>query len=179
MHLGTYIMPVLVIFSIVLSYFYDSSAAFWKVLDSTLEARLAFGKQGFEDFGVKLFGQKIDMIGNGGTTKYQGEYFFLDCSYVNILLTWGLILFCIVIGIHIYTCNKNKQDEYFLYAIAIIAINCVIAQHLMEIGYNPFPLALLTLPVRFSDKRSGPQRGNNSMNSGGENHAGTSEEDSN
>ena len=113
MHLGTYIMPALVIFSIVLSYFYDSSAAFWKVLDSTLEARLAFGKQGFEDFGVKLFGQKIDMIGNGGTTKYQGEYFFLDCSYVNILLTWGLILFCIVIGIHIYICNKNKQDEYF------------------------------------------------------------------
>ena len=179
MHLGTYIMPALLIFSIVLYYFYDSSAAFWKVLDSTLEARLAFGKQGFEDFGVKLFGQKIDMIGNGGTTKYQGEYFFLDCSYVNILLTWGLILFCIVIGIHIYICNKNKQDEYFLYAIAIIAINCVIAQHLMEIGYNPFPLALLTLPVRFSDKRSGPQRGNNSMNSGGENHAGTSEEDSN
>ena len=86
MHLGTYIMPVLVIFSIVLSYFYDSSAAFWKVLDSTLKARLAFGKQGFEDFGVKLFGQKIDMIGNGGTTKYQGEYFFLDCSYVNIIM---------------------------------------------------------------------------------------------
>lgn len=138
--LGVFVMPLLALISILLTYFYREGSGIWAKMDSTLAARFNLGKQAFEDYGLKLFGQKIPMNGNGGTLDLQEEYFFLDCSYVNILLTWGLILFLIVIALYIYGCKKSRKDLYFQYAIALIAVNCVIAHHLMDVAYNPFVL---------------------------------------
>ena len=82
------------------------------------------------------------MYGNGGSVEWIEDYFFLDCSYVNILLTWGLILFLSVMILFIYSCTKNRKDLYFQYAIAAIAVNSMIAHHLMDVAYNPFVLAI-------------------------------------
>lgn len=82
------------------------------------------------------------MNGNGGTLNLVDEYFFLDCSYVNILLTWGLILFLVVMILFICGCTKNRKDLYFQYAIAAIAVNSMIAHHLMDVAYDPFVLAI-------------------------------------
>ena len=135
-------MPLLAFVSILFTYLYSDGNAVWEKMDGTLLARFKLGKQAFEDYGLKLFGQKIPMNGNGGTLNLVDEYFFLDCSYVNILLTWGAILFLIVMILFIYSCKKNRKDLHFQYAIALIAVNCMIAHHLMDVAYNPFVLAI-------------------------------------
>ena len=45
-------------------------------------------------------------------------------------------------------CYKNRHDRYFLYAIALVSVNCMIAHHIIQIEYNPFALALLATCVR-------------------------------
>lgn len=82
------------------------------------------------------------MNGGGGTLNLKEEYFFLDCSYVNLLLTWGLVLFLTVMALFFYSCRKNNKNLYFQYAVALIAVNCVIAHHLMDVAYDPFVLAV-------------------------------------
>lgn len=140
--LGGMVMPLLAFVSILFTYLYSDGNAVLEKMDGTLLARFKLGKQAFEDYGLKLFGQKIPMNGNGGTLNLVDEYFFLDCSYVNILLTWGAILFLIVMILFIYSCKKNRKDLHFQYAIALIAVNCMIAHHLMDVAYNPFVLAI-------------------------------------
>ena len=135
-------MPLLAFVSILFTYLYSDGNPLWAKMDSTLLARFRLGKQAFEEYGLKLFGQKIPMNGNGGTVEWIEDYFFLDCSYVNILLTWGLILFLSVMILFIYSCTKNRKDLYFQYAIAAIAVNSMIAHHLMDVAYNPFVLAI-------------------------------------
>lgn len=145
--LGVCVMPVLAIVSVVLTAIYKDGNSMWSKLDGTLIARLKYGKMAFTDYGIKLFGQHIEMVGNGGSKELKGEYFFLDCSYVNILMTWGIILLVIVLLLFAYACYKNRKDLYFQYAIALIAVNCVIAHHMMDIAYNPFVLAVLAPPT--------------------------------
>ena len=140
--LGGMVMPLLAFVSILFTYLYSDGNMLWAKMDSTLLARFKFGKQAFEDYGLKLFGQKIPMNGNGGTLNLVDEYFFIDCSYVNIILTWGLILFLIVMILFICGCTKNRKDLHFQYAIAAIAVNSMIAHHLMDVAYDPFVLAI-------------------------------------
>lgn len=145
--LGTYVMPAMAIVSIAFTAIYSDGNSMWSKLDGTLMARLKFGKMAFIDYGIKLFGQQIEMIGNGGSLELKEDYFFLDCSYVNILMTWGIVLLLIVLLLFCYACCKNRKDMYFQYTIALIAVNCVIAHHLMDIAYNPFVLAVFATKV--------------------------------
>ena len=145
--LGIYVMPAMAIVSIIFTAIYSDGNSIWSKLDTTLVARLKYGKMAFTDYGIKLFGQQIEMVGNGGSLELKGEYFFLDCSYVNILMTWGIVLLVIVLFLGCYACYKNRKDLYFQYAIALIAVNCVIAHHLMDIAYDPFVLAVFATTV--------------------------------
>ena len=143
--LGPLVMPGMAILSIILTALYQEGSSVWNVLDSTLVSRLRYGKQAFTEYGIKLFGQKIEMVGNGGSLELKGEYFFLDCSYVNILMTWGIVSLIIVLALFWHACRKNRKDLHFQYAIAVIAVNCVIAHHMMDIAYDPFVLAAVAV----------------------------------
>jgi len=145
---GPYSMPVFAAFSVLITAMFNKGNGFWTSLDEFLfHSRLGLGKKGMEEYGFSLFGQYIEMVGNGGTTKHMQDYFFLDCSYVNTLLRFGTVMLFLLIGIYIYCCIKNRQDLYFLYAVALISLNSVIAHHMIEIEYNPFMLAVLTTDI--------------------------------
>lgn len=112
-------------------------------LNQLLTSRLEFGKQGLTQYGFSLFGQQVEMVGNGGTTIQLKDYFFVDCSYLYIFLRYGFLFLLIVLAVYMLCCRKFQSDPYFLIAIILISINCMIAHHLIELSYNPFALALL------------------------------------
>lgn len=148
MRFGMLVMPAFAILSIVVTIMYREGNVFWEKVNVFSNGRVRLGKIGFTEYGLQLFGQKLEMIGFGGTTDAVQDYFFLDCSYVNVLLSYGIIFFIIVLFVHMYLCYKNRSDLYFLYAIALIALNCVFAHHLLEVAYNPFLLAIITVKGR-------------------------------
>lgn len=154
---GPWILPATAAFSIVVTATYQEGNALLDAFEKESGRRIGMGKEAMEEYGIKLFGQYIEMVGNGGTTERHGsEYFFLDCSYVNIFMRFGVIVMLLVTILYVYSCCKNRHDQYFLYTIALLAFNCLIAHHLLEMAYNPFNLALFASCVR--NPRTGTAR---------------------
>ncbi len=141
--LSSYI--VLPALSLVLTFTYSKENAFSVWADRALHNRLHLGRNGLDQYGVSLWGQPVVMRGYGGTSEKVTDYFFLDSSYINVLIRMGLVVFCVVLCwmfINSYHAYK-EQDIILLLALSLIAIQCFEEHHLMEMAYNPF-LFLIT-----------------------------------
>lgn len=87
---------------------------------------------------MKLWGQYIEMHGDGGTTDPVPDYFFIDCSYLNILMRFGFAVFVIVMLLLSIMIIKSFNKPYLMVMIVVICIHSVIEQHLFELHYNIF-----------------------------------------
>ncbi len=139
---GICIMPILAILAFMLSYQYNSSNEIMVNIDAFSTGRVSISNIGLREYGVKLFGQDIPMVGFGGTTEAPKDYFFIDCSYLNILLRYGIIFLVFILVVYSYICIKNRDNTEFLFLIIILAISSIIDHHLLETAYNPFGFAL-------------------------------------
>lgn len=125
---------------LILSVLYTKGSALFMKLDTILSQRLSFSKKGIEVYGISIFGQYIPMQGNGGSTQTPANYFFLDSSYISILLQYGLIIFIVILiiwGMIGFRARKEK-DWVLLWILAMIAFQSLMEQHLIDISYNPF-----------------------------------------
>lgn len=135
-------MPALAILMYYWSKSYKIGDEFLEMIDETITGRLGLGNTGLKEYGITLFGQNIPMVGMGGTTETPKEYFFIDSSYLFILLRYGIIFLCMVFIIYWVICYKYKKDTVFMLCIVLLAISCFIDHHIMEEAYNPFGYAL-------------------------------------
>lgn len=135
-------MPVLAVLMYYLSNSYSEKNEFLETINETITGRLALGKRGLDDYGISLFGQDVPMVGFGGSTTIEEEYFFIDSSYLNILLTYGLLFLIMVFTIYGTICYKYKEDTVLMLAIVLLAISSFIDHHMIEEAYNPLTYAL-------------------------------------
>ena len=135
-------IPISAIISIALTYFYNSSNKIMFILNGILSNRLEIGKIGIEKYGFKLFGQYVPMVGNGGANIERSDYFFIDSSYLSIVLTYGIVILIVICMLYSYFINNAIKSGNLIIAFCIgfIAINCIVAHHFMQISYNPFLL---------------------------------------
>lgn len=140
---GIYVMPISAIFFFGLTWFYDPNIPFMNMLDDILSTRLSLGNKGLMENNITLFGQYVYFKTSAMFAGNHEFYFFVDSSYLNYYLRYGLIFTCSLIGIHMLGCRKYKDDVCFIFAICIVALNAMIAQHLMEYNYNVWPMALI------------------------------------
>lgn len=72
-------------------------------------------------------------------------YFYIDSSYVQLAVMYGLVLMGLVLlAFLVISCRAWSQKEWvFLWILAIAAVHGVMEQHLVELSYCPFILALL------------------------------------
>ena len=127
-----------------LTWAYPDSIAIEK-LNLFFTNRLMYGKQAFEQYGVKLLGQEIIMQGSGYTeTSALDYYFFIDCSYIKMLVCYGLVVSILIwIAYNLLGYRAIKaHDIYLIWVIGVIGLHCTMEHHLMEIAYNPFLLAV-------------------------------------
>lgn len=135
-------VPLSALVSIIVTNMYDPSNALMVYLNKFFNNRLIMGKKGIVDYGFTLFGQKIDMIGNGGTNKIINNYFFIDSSFLHIALRYGLLVLIILcVYYFIFIKDSIHNGEVLLPIIIIfISVNSMIAHHLIDLAYNPFIL---------------------------------------
>ena len=138
--------PLAALFMTVASVFYSDQNRFFALLDKCTNSRLSQGHLGFLRYNPTLFGQAVEMNGNGGITDLPDDYFFLDCTYVNTLLRYGLFALLVVLFLLFYLTLSEKHKKAFIHVglLGIVALQCVIEQHLMELGHCPLLLLLLT-----------------------------------
>lgn len=143
-----------------LAYFYDAQVTWMARLNQFLSNRLDFGKGGFNVYDVKLFGQDVyeQGFGYGNGIDLPGPYFFLDDSYIKILLEYGLFAFIIVLFILLLISKKaaNAKKNILVIALVAISVHSFMEHHLINIAYNPMIFALFaTLEQNINDKEEG------------------------
>lgn len=131
--------------------FYNSDNSFLKVLNDITSQRLKLGKKTFDNYNVKLFGQYIEMQGNGGTTEKPINYTFIDSSYINILMRYGLLVFITVLMLITFLMWRNYQNMFVLVLIVLVCLHSMIEQHLFEIHYNFVLLLPFSVPDAGTD----------------------------
>ena len=138
--------PLAALFMTVSSVFYSDQNRFFTLIDKFTNSRLSQGHIGFLRYNPTLFGQAVDMNGNGGSVELPTDYFFLDCTYVNTLLRYGLFALLVLLFSLFYLTLSEKHKKAFVHVglLGIVALQCVIEQHLMELGHSPLLLLLLT-----------------------------------
>ncbi|WP_225422884.1 polysaccharide biosynthesis protein [Lactiplantibacillus garii] len=144
-------LPIVSALIIGISTVFDYNDKILRLLNDFLSNRLVLGHNGLFAYGVKLFGQPwIPVNGWGGDrattfTNGMGEvtYFFLDSSFLNMLISYGLLLtIIIVVGISGFLYKRTVENDYLLPVIMLaVAISSAFDQHFLEVTYNVFILA--------------------------------------
>lgn len=140
--IGPWITPLTCIVMIVLTYAYRQDEPL-EHLNKFISGRLFYGKAGIDEYGIPLLGQKLRLIGAGGTTgEFHPYYNFLDVSYINMLVVSGIAFLIVFMLIYIIIGYIHRKNTFLLCALSLVAFNCAIAHHMTAIEYNIFTLAL-------------------------------------
>ena len=130
-----------VCFSLYHSFHFSEESEWLVKFNRILGGRYTMGQTAFDNYGITLWGSSIPQQGFGGVTGGVEHYFFLDISYVNILLCDGAVLFCVSVLILLKIMYKGfKTDIYIMGIIALIALQSCIEHHMIQLQYNYFLL---------------------------------------
>lgn len=93
--IATVLYPVTAALVVMASFQYKSSSLL-SALNIIINYRLKFNLQGFEQYGISLFGQKIVSAEEYIDENFVNHYFYIDCGYVYMLIGYGLLLFVVI-----------------------------------------------------------------------------------
>lgn len=94
---------------------------------------------------IGLWGQSVKMQGFGGDVTLPDtitEITFLDISYVNILLRFGIVFSAALFVIYVGICLKYRCRREILLILMLVALSGFMEHHIFELAYNPFFLLL-------------------------------------
>lgn len=122
---------------------YDESNLNWVAADIALSGRLHLGLDAIEEFGINWLGNDILLVGAG----YSGAdlvYNYVDCTYIQFFLRWGIIMMAIILLLFVRTGTEayKRDDKILLIALFIASISSVTTQFLIDLNYCVFILAI-------------------------------------
>ncbi len=100
-------------------------------------ARLSLSREAFRMYPVNLFGHVVKERGAGGVVDSAEPYFFIDITYVRILIMGGIVLFILYLFL-MTKASYKAAERHTILAIALIvtAIHSIIEHHAFEVAYN-------------------------------------------
>ena len=146
--IGLISMPVAATVMFFFSWLYSEDNRFLSFVNTVLNNRLKNGHNGFSEFGVPIFGQAVRYIGLGGSNGHVDGYNFVDCSYLHMLFREGILATVILIIAYVFLARKFRINRRIMYIVALVALNCMIAHHIIEIGNNPLLILLFAEGAR-------------------------------
>lgn len=144
------------IVSILAHALYNPDSRFFVKLNSLLSQRLYLGKMGIMNYGITLLGQKIIWRGFDRNTLTFENYNYVDCTYLHILLEFGiafLVIYLILLTIGIKRAYRNENYN-MCWALCLICVLGMTEPWLLNFTFNPFMfcgIALFQKPQRITD----------------------------
>lgn len=149
--IGNFFLTISIPFFAFISFYmvkaFDSMSPSWMVVDLLMSKRLSISSKTIEEAGIPLLGQKFEFYGMSQTQNESGIagfYNYIDCSYVQSLVTNGIILTVLFILLFVFICRASykRQDIVLAIAVVIAGVTGMVAQYLFVISYCPLLLAL-------------------------------------
>ncbi len=133
---------IMMIISLLLVTFYDPTLDVWSKLDSISHTRLSLGHAAIDKYGITLFGNDIDWIGT--TDTYRGAYNYVDSSYIQILVNYGLLTILCILFLYTYLMYRAiKMEDGLLVIILLTVMTLALSEpRLMNLRFNIFPMLL-------------------------------------
>lgn len=143
---------VLSLLWLVLTISYSPDNAFLARLNGLLSGRIANSKAAFDQFGLSVFGKPIVWVGRTAGNTTPSDYLYVDCSYLNILLNYGIVFWALVMGWCMLMVRQAwlRKDTWLLVTLFFLLLFSVYEVRLLNPLYNPFLLTfsrLLCKPV--------------------------------
>ncbi|WP_155991435.1 hypothetical protein [Oribacterium sp. FC2011] len=135
--------PVLGIITIAMVYAYYKEVPFAGTLNTIFHNRLLPAANMLAEHGLKPFGTFFEMHGFGGSTIHgDNPYTFIDSSYPQILIRYGIVTYILANVMWVYTIWKaletgNRREAFVM---TILAMDFVMEHHWYELSYNVFVL---------------------------------------
>lgn len=154
-------VPILSLVTIFSSYFFNPSNPIFYKANSLASGRLALGYEAFHKCQVSLFGNNIverSFVGTKGLKLARGvnevgkQYFYIDSSYMRMLLLWGVLMFILIVFCLTFIAIRSTVHRTFIMSaiILVASLNFMFEPNIIKIIYDPFLLALLAKPYFYS-----------------------------
>ncbi len=127
------------------TYYYDPALEWMERVNNIFSSRLSLGREGFTRYSVTLFGTYFEQEGAGGSLVHYNAYFFIDSSYILLLLRYGAVFTLLVLSSYCALTYRRRDDLFFLALSFVIALNATTAHHLIHFQYNPLFMLLFAL----------------------------------
>lgn len=147
--IGTLLISTLV-------FFFDKSTFVSETINGLLTNRVQLSYDAVQKYGIRLFGQAINWV--GGAIYFEKEYVdynYVDSSYMQILLSYGIVLLTVIIvGYYLLGRMIVKEKAWYLGLVIILsAVHSTFDPQLMWIQYNVCFLTLGYLFIPDKEKR--------------------------
>lgn len=145
-------IPLFAILSMYATIAYDDGDLAWVAANLVFSSRLELGQDAIEQYGIPWLGQYVLMVGGDANTF---DYNYVDSSYVQAFLLWGVVLTTALLFFFVIMCNSayKRGDAAFLFAVLVAGLSSISSQYLFQIMQCPLLLALLSNhPITNSDE---------------------------
>lgn len=141
---------------VTLTFLWNQQLAVIMSLNDLLSNRLRFSYEGLQNYGICLFGQRIEWV--GGTRDFNivyKEYNYVDSSYLQILLTYGIVVLLLLIIAYGLLGREivRAQDWYMGITLVMGALHSIFDPQFLWMQYNVFLLALGYLMISNQTER--------------------------
>lgn len=139
-------LPVCCFSSILLTRYYNANNKTFIFLNNILTDRLILGNAAWLKYNISLTGTPFPMVGCGGSTISASGYNFVDCSYVMILIRYGLLILLAMVLLNGYLSWRAYKinNIKLLVGLSLIATHSIIEHHWAEIAYNALLLVVFS-----------------------------------
>ena len=145
----------IVALAIILYFCFYSSGNLFHFVDKFTHNRLRLSVEGFQNFGVHLFGQRIsfktlDIFGN-----FTSDYNFIDSSFVQLFVIDGLIVagFMLFAITNVMKYFLSIRKDIVLACLGIMIIHGMFDPQMLVLQYSPLILLISRLFVINSNNR--------------------------
>ena len=140
---------------VILYFCFYSSGNLFHLVDQYTHNRLRLSVEGFQNFGVHLFGQRIsfstlDIFGN-----FTSNYNFIDSSFVQLLVIDGLIVsaFMLFALTKVMKYFITIRKDIVLACLGIMIIHGMFDPQMLVLRYSPLILFISRLFIMNPDKK--------------------------
>lgn len=139
-----YCFPIAAIASIFISITYNGGKTIYILIDKLFSGRLILGKVAYEKYGLSFWGQEVHWsTGRSGIERaLYDAYNYVDSSYLNILINYGLFLLMLICIGFVFVGKDAIENnrKYICLVLLFLAIHSMSDPQLVQFEYHPFLL---------------------------------------
>lgn len=136
--------PVASACMVAVSIMYQENIGWMNRLNKFLSRRLYYGKHAISICGFHLWGKQIRMNGHWADGQVTNNYFYLDSSYMQMTLMYGMVISALTLLAFLYIGYRavQKKQWIFLWILTLVAMHGLFEQRIWNLAYCPFILAV-------------------------------------